>query len=79
MVGGEPAGALDITQWHLFQVSVNGEWVTVYIDGVRKGNWKMDGLSATTRVGVIGGDYEITPVDLRFDNFKVIPNVGCTP
>ena len=79
VVGGEPAGALDITQWHLFQVSVNGEWVTVYIDGVRKGNWKMDGLSATTRVGVIGGDYEITPVDLRFDNFKVIPNVGCTP
>jgi uncharacterized repeat protein (TIGR01451 family) len=79
VVGGEPAGALDITQWHLFQVSVNGDWVTVYIDGVRKGKWKMDGLSATTRVGVVGGDYEITPVDLRFDNFKVIPNVGCTP
>ena len=79
VVGGEPAGALDITQWHLFQVSVNGDWVTVYIDGVRKGKWKMDGLSATTRVGVVGGDYEITPVDLRFDNFRVIPNAGCTP
>jgi len=79
VVGGEPAGALDITQWHLFQASVNGDWVTIYIDGVRKGKWKMDGLSATTRVGVIGGDYEITPVDLRFDNFKVIPNTGCTP
>ncbi|MBL7064382.1 MAG: DUF11 domain-containing protein [Anaerolineae bacterium] len=77
-VGGEDAGALAIGSWHLIQIGVNGDRAKVYIDGEYKGRWTMDGLSGTTRVGLIGGDYEITPVDFRFDNFKVIPNAGCT-
>jgi len=76
--GGEDAGALVIGSWHLIQIGVNGDRAKVYIDGEYKGRWTMDGLGGTTRVGLIGGDYEVTPVDFRFDNFKVIPNAGCT-
>lgn len=79
VVGGEDAGSLAMEAWHRFQVSVDGNSVTVYIDGVRKGSWTMYGLSDTTRVGLIGGDYEVTPVDVRFDNFRVVPNVACYP
>jgi len=78
-VWGENASSLDISKWHRIQVGVDGNRATVYIDGVKKGTWNMSGLSATTRVGLIGGDYEVTPVDFRFDNFKVIPNAACTP
>jgi hypothetical protein len=77
--GGEAAGALAIREWHRFQVGVDGNRATVYIDGVYKGSWKMGGLSATTRVGLIGGDYEMNPVDLRFDDFMVTPNATCAP
>ncbi|HDQ71168.1 MAG TPA: DUF11 domain-containing protein, partial [Chloroflexi bacterium] len=65
--------------WNKLQVSVNGNNVRVYIGGNYKGSWDMSGLSSKTRVGVIGGDYEITPIDIRFDDFKVLPNQSCTP
>ena len=71
---GQGAGALDITKWHLFQVCVNGDYITIHIDGIDKGTYRLGGLSSTTRVGLIGGDYEVTPVDYRFDDFKVIPD-----
>jgi len=79
-VGGEDADIikLDVNQWHLLQVGVDGNHVTVYIDGIYKGYWKMDGLSAMTRIGVVGGDYEVTPVDIRYDYFKVTPNQPCS-
>jgi hypothetical protein len=75
-VGGQDAGAIS-AGWHTFQVAVDGDRATVYINGTRKGSWNMSGLSGTTRVGLIAGDYEITPVDFRFDNFKVVPNSDC--
>jgi len=77
--GGEPAGTLNITQWHRFQVSVDGDQATVYVNGINKGTYLMSGLSATTRVGLIGGDYEVTPVDFWFDYFRVTPNAACVP
>jgi uncharacterized repeat protein (TIGR01451 family) len=80
--GYTPAGesvGLSTEQWHHFQVGVDGNNVTVYLNGVNKGTWGMPGLTNMTRVGVVGGDYEVTPVDFRFDNFKVIPNYDCTP
>lgn len=77
--GGEPAGVLSISEWHRIKVGVDGNRAAVYINGVYKGSWGMSGLSGTTRVGLIGGDYEVTPVDFRFDDFKVIPNAACTP
>lgn len=70
---------LNIRQWHRFQASVDGDYVTVYINGINKGTYHMPGLRATTRVGLIGGDYEITPADYWFDWFRVIPNRACTP
>ena len=79
VVGGEDAGSLAMEVWHRFQVSVDGNWASVYIDGTYKGRWNMYGLDGTTRVGLVGGDYEVTPVDIRFDNFRVVPNVACAP
>jgi len=51
--------------------AVNGDTVRIYINGVFGGQWTLPGLAATTRVGVIGGPYEFTPSDIRFDWFKV--------
>ena len=75
---GQDAGALNISQWHTFKVGVDGNSFTIYIDGQNKGTYHLSGLSSTTRVGLIGGDYEITPVDYRFDDFRVTPNAACT-
>jgi uncharacterized repeat protein (TIGR01451 family) len=77
-VGGE-SGGLNTENWYNFKIGVDGDQVTVYISGAYKGVWTMPGLSGTTRLGVTGGPYEVTPVDLRFDNFRVIPNAACTP
>jgi uncharacterized repeat protein (TIGR01451 family) len=80
-LGGEDADTiqLDANRWHNLQVGVDGDQVTVYVNGNYKGRWTMNGLSAMTRVGVVGGDYEITPVDIRYDYFKVTPNQACVP
>jgi hypothetical protein len=78
-VKGGQDGGLRQADWHLFQVSVDGNSAQVHIDGVDKGQYNMGGLSGTTRVGLIGGDFEVTPVDYWFDNFRVIPNAACTP
>jgi len=75
---GESAGTLAISKWHTFKVGVDGNNFTIYIDGQNKGTYHLSGLSGTTRVGLIGGDYEITPVDYRFDDFRVTPNAACT-
>lgn len=65
--------------WNKLQVGVDGDWVTVYVGGIKVGKWEMPELSSKTRVGLIGGDYEVSDIDIRFDYFKVIPNVSCTP
>lgn len=77
--GAYERSGLNTAYWYRFQVSVDGEWARLYLNGVNKGSWLLGGLSGTTRVGVTGGPYEVTPVDIRFDNFKVIPNATCTP
>jgi hypothetical protein len=77
--GGEDAGVLSSKNSHRLQVGVDGDKANIYVDGVYKGSWNMSGLNTTTRVGLIGGDYEITPADWRFDNFKVTPDSDCTP
>jgi len=50
---------------------VNGDTVTVYINDTFGAQVTLPGLAATTRVGVIGGPYEYTPSDIRFDWFKL--------
>jgi uncharacterized repeat protein (TIGR01451 family) len=77
-VGGE-GYSLEAENWSHLAIGVNGDQVTVYLNGVYKGTWTMGGLAGTTRVGVTGGPYEVTPVDLRFDSFRVTPNSACTP
>ncbi len=65
--------------WNRVQVGVDGDTVTVYVGGLYKGQWTMDGLSSMTRVGVVGGTTEIPPIDIRFSEFRVVSNVACTP
>ncbi len=65
--------------WNRLQVGVDGDKVKVWIGGRYKGRFTMPGLRSMTRVGLIGGVYEILTVDARFDNFKVIPDSDCTP
>lgn len=77
--GAYERSGLNTAYWYRFQVSVDGEQASLYLNGVNKGSWLLGGLSGTTRVGVTGGPYEVTPVDIRFDNFRVLPNMTCTP
>jgi hypothetical protein len=65
--------------WRRLQIGVDGDEVKVYMGGNYRGQWTMDGLSSMTRVGVIGGNYEILPVDIRYKYFRVLPNATCTP
>ena len=69
----------DYNGWNRLQVGVDGNHVNVYVEGVHVGGWWMSGLAATTRVGLVAGDYEVSPVEARFDYFKVIPDASCTP
>lgn len=78
-IEGDDRSGTSRSGWNKLQVSVNGNNVKVYIGGNYKGSWDMSGLSSKTRVGVIGGDYELTPVDIRFNYFRVLPNQACTP
>jgi len=61
--------------WNYIKIGVDGDKVKVYIGGIYKGQYTMPGLSSMSRVGLAGGDYELVPVDIRFDDFKVVPNV----
>lgn len=56
---------------NLLMAVVNGEVVKIYINGYHDSAWEytLPGLAATSRVGLIGGDYEYTPSDIRFDHF----------
>lgn len=63
--------------WNKLQISVDGDRVDVFIGGYYKGTFTLEGLWSKTRVGVIGGDYELTPIDVRFDYFRVIPDSAC--
>lgn len=76
---GYESSGLNTANWYRFQVSVNGNQASLHLNGVYKGSWTLSGLSDTTRVGVTGGPYEVTPVDIRFDNFMVVPYAACTP
>lgn len=68
-----------VNGWNRLQVSVDGNQINVYVGGIHVAHKTMSGLSSTTRVGLAGGVYEVTPVDIRADYFKVIPNASCTP
>ncbi len=64
--------------WNRIRIGVDGNQVTLYIGGYYKGRWTMNGLSNMTRLGVIGGVYEILPVDIRYSYYRVIPGSDCT-
>ena len=78
-IDGDDYDGTSRDDWNRLQVGVNGDNVKVWIGGKYKGQYNMPGLQAMTRVGLIGGVYEILTVDTRFDYFNVIPNADCTP
>jgi uncharacterized repeat protein (TIGR01451 family) len=63
--------------WNHLEVAVNGDTAKVWIGNDYKGSWTFGSLGGKRRVGLIGGVYEATPVDIRFDNFKVKVNSNC--
>lgn len=68
---------VDPDGWTKLSAGVNGNNVKAYVNGVKVTEQSLSGLSNMTRVGVFGGDYEVTPSDFRFKYFKVIPNAEC--
>ena len=63
--------------WNRVRLGIDGNKVKVYIDDYYKGEKTLDGLSNTSYIGVIGGDYELTPIDIRFDYFMVVMGSDC--
>jgi len=65
--------------WNNLKVSVDGNNAKAYVNGHFVAEKDISGLDNTTRVGLFGGIYEVTPVDFRFRYFKVTQNVACVP
>lgn len=63
--------------WNRIRIGVDGNYVRVYIGDYYKGRKRMSGLNEMKYVGVIGGDYEITPTDVRYEYYQVIPESSC--
>jgi uncharacterized repeat protein (TIGR01451 family) len=67
----------NVGDWVEVKVGVHGDNVKAYVNGVRRYNQGMSGLRNMTKVGLSGGTYEVTPIDVRADYFKVTPNASC--
>jgi uncharacterized repeat protein (TIGR01451 family) len=77
-IDGSDKDGTSRTDWNDLKVGVDGDTVRVWIGGLYKGKYSMEGLTSMTRVGLIAGVYEILAVDARFDYFRVTPNSDCT-
>ncbi len=75
--GGDVRDGTSRTGWNRLRLAVNGNHVGVYIGDHYKGERKLSDLKDYTYVGVIGGDYELTPIDIRYEYFMVTPNSDC--
>lgn len=61
------------TMYNTLKVVVDGQLVSIYANGVLLESVWLSALPRK-RVGIIGGVWEITPVDLHFDYFRYTPN-----
>ena len=93
--GGIHAGDTAIIDWHEengqhvrkdqglnhLKVIVKGTTATFYINGATPLDYAvgLNDLPSLNRVGVIGGSYEVTPVDSRFDNFMWSTDINMCP
>ena len=81
LAGGEPLrewsscdglkGGYD--QDNKIRVEVRGNKASVFINSVRLGGFTDSGLASNHRVGLMTGSWDRTPVESRFDNFRVTP------
>lgn len=76
---GEGSSGTDYDGWNPMSACVDGDRVTLRVGGRYAGQWTMPGLSSTTKVGLAAGDYEVSPIEARFDYFWVTPEGACVP
>lgn len=55
--------------YNTLKVAVKGNVVDLYVNGVKLDSGDVIGMPRN-RIGLIGGSFEVTPVDLRFDYFR---------
>lgn len=66
-----PNGAIKLNpNYNTLQVRVRGDQATFYVNDIKLGSADIPGLSSTTKIGLIGGSWEVTPVDVRVDYFS---------
>ncbi len=58
---------------NLVKVVVIGNKATVYINGVSIGTFTDNDLASYHNIGLMTGSWERTPVESRFDDFKIVP------
>ncbi len=55
------------------KVTVVGNSATVYINGTQVASFTDSQLGSMHRVGILSGSWDRTPVEGRFDDFRVTP------
>ena len=58
--------------YNRLKVVVNGDYVDIYVNDHHLGNVDTGDLPHN-RVGLIGGSWEVTPIDIMIDYFKYDP------
>jgi hypothetical protein len=67
--GRDRGDLIPATQYNTLKVVVKGSWADFYANGVKLVSANISGMPRA-QVGVIGGSYEITPVEVTFDYFR---------
>jgi hypothetical protein len=70
---GCPALKGGYDQTNRVRVEVRGSQATVYFNSTKLGTFGDAGIASSHRVGLETGSWELTPVESRFDNFRVTP------
>jgi hypothetical protein len=60
-------------QTNTIRVEVRGSLASIYINGTLLGSFSDSAIASYHRVGLTTGSWERTPVESRFDNFRVTP------
>jgi hypothetical protein len=72
---GVPNEILGTHSWNTLRVVVRGDDVRYYINGRAAGGANIPRMPRE-RIGLIGGSWEVTPVDILIDYFRYEPD--CT-
>jgi hypothetical protein len=73
--GNDLGNLIPTTKNNTLTVVVKGVWADFYANGVKLATANISGMPRD-QIGIIGGSYEVTPVEVTFDYFRYEPYCG---